>query len=73
MKDRQLHVELPCETYERLKLMAIMKGRSIKKIAIDLSLRPESANTRACSHASVAGSRRRTTHDDERTQRVGTF
>jgi len=26
MKDRQLHVTLPCETYERLKLMVIMKG-----------------------------------------------
>jgi hypothetical protein len=36
MKDRQLHVTLPCETYERLKLMAIMKGTSLKKIVIDL-------------------------------------
>jgi hypothetical protein len=36
MKGRQLHVELPSETYERLKLMAIMKGTSLKKIVIDL-------------------------------------
>jgi hypothetical protein len=36
MKDRQLQVNLPYETYERLKLMAIMKKTSIKKIVIDL-------------------------------------
>jgi hypothetical protein len=39
MKDRQLHVTLPCETYERLKLMVIMKGTSVKKIVIDLVTR----------------------------------
>jgi hypothetical protein len=36
MENRPLHVGLPYETYERLKLMAIMKGTSIKKIVIGL-------------------------------------